>query len=57
MRVTTYVIAYAKVELLIFHLKMPMNCDKALQTELYKIKIDFLGNKIPEFPEFNLVMP
>ena len=29
---------------------------KALQTELFRIKIDSLGKKIPKFPEFNLIM-
>ena len=27
---------------------------KALQTKLFRIKIDSLGKKIPKFPEFNL---
>ena len=29
---------------------------KALQTELFRIKIDSLGKKIPKFPEFNLAI-
>ena len=29
---------------------------KALQAELFRIKTDSLGKKIPKFPEFNLII-